>query len=102
MGFRKPCLKCNQLTTEGSYCKGCRPVRIESPERKAKKAALYNSDYRRQAKLIKQTATHCHICGKLFAWGDAIEADHIFPSQVDGPLAPAHRACNRRKGNTTT
>jgi hypothetical protein len=75
---------------------------VDSPERKAKKAALYNNDYRKHAKLIKQTATHCHICNKPFAWGDTVEADHLFPGQIDSPLLPAHRECNRIKGNTTT
>jgi hypothetical protein len=99
MGFRKPCLKCNQLTTDGSYCRACRPVRVESPERRARKAQLYNSDYRRQAKQLKATATHCHICNRAFEYGDRVEADHLIPGEKNSPLAPSHRVCNQRRGN---
>lgn len=99
MGFAKPCLKCNQLTRGGSYCDGCRPIRVDSPERKAKKQALYGGNYRRRARAVKTSAIACHICRQLFKDGDRIEADHLIPGNPDSPLAPAHRECNQRRGN---
>ena len=97
MPFNKPCLKCGQLT-RASYCDGCRPVKVDSPERKARKQQKYGGDYRRRAQAVKATATHCHICNQPFQHGDQIEADHILPTP-DSPLAPAHRQCNRKKSN---
>ena len=100
MPFKKPCLKCNRITTGNSYCDNCKPHKPDSPQRKAKKAALYGGDYRRRANAIKATATHCHICNKLFEYGDRVEADHIYPELGhESPLAPAHRHCNQKRGN---
>lgn len=62
------------------------------------KAKLYNSKYRKQAKLIRETATHCHLCGQAFVEGDRVEADHLIPNDVESPVAPAHRLCNQRRG----
>jgi len=98
MPFNKPCLKCGQLT-RASYCDGCRPVKVDSPERKAKKQALYGGDYRRRARAVKSSATHCHLCNKPFEYGDRVEADHLIPGDPDSPLAPAHRICNQRRGD---
>ena len=100
MPFNSPCLRCGILIRGASYCGGCRPRKVDSPERKAKKQAKYGGDYRRRANAIKSAATHCHLCNKPFQWGDTIEADHLFPEQPDSPLAPAHRECNRKRGNT--
>ena len=99
MAFNSPCLKCGTLVRGSSYCGGCRPIRVDSPERKAKKRELYNADYRKLRKQIKSQATHCHLCGQAFEYGDSIEADHLIAGQPDSPLAPAHRECNRKRGN---
>jgi len=101
MPFAKPCLKCNKITRDGSYCGGCRPYRPPTPERTAKKNFLYGGRYKANARATKATATHCHLCGKAFQLGDTIEADHIYPELgSDSPLAPAHRKCNSSRGNT--
>ena len=99
MPFNSPCLTCGKLTRGNSYCGGCKPIRVDSPERKAKKRELYNADYRRRAKQIKAVATHCHLCGGVFQYGDRVEADHLIPGDPGSPLAPAHRKCNQRRGN---
>ncbi len=66
-------------------------------------------EYRRAAANLKRTATICHLCGREIdtslptlhpmAW----TADHLIPiaagGHVLGPLAPAHRSCNSRKGD---
>ena len=102
MPFNKPCLKCGELTREKTYCQGCRPIRVDSPERKAKKQQLYNNDYRKLAKLVRANAIACHLCGIPFQDGDKVEADHVIAGDPYSPLAPAHRLCNQRKGNKTT
>lgn len=74
-------------------------MRVDSPERKEKKKLLYGNNYRTRARAMKAQATHCHLCGKAFEFGDNIEADHLIAGHPDSPLAPAHRECNRRRGN---
>lgn len=101
MPFQKPCLKCGQLTRASSYCVGCAPAKVETPERKAKKRYLYGGDYRKRATQVKQQATNCYLCGKEFTINDRVEADHVFPELGhESPLAPAHRKCNQQRGNT--
>ena len=99
MPFTIPCLTCGQLTRAGSYCTEHKPKKQDSPERKAKKQALYGGDYRRRARAVKSSATHCHLCNKPFEYGDSIEADHLIPGDPNSPLAPAHRLCNQKRGN---
>ena len=109
--FPQPCSVCGALTKGASRCEphdaqykanrnrsaGARAV--ARADRSSYKSRLYNSQYRKDAKLIRDTATHCHICRQAFVEGDKIEADHIIPGDIGGPLAPAHRLCNQRRGS---
>jgi hypothetical protein len=106
--FPKPCLKCKAIfTARSEYCDTCRlerkpreqKPRVYSAERKIKKALLYDGGYRARAKVVRETATHCHICLKAFTDRKEIQADHLVPGNPDSPLAPAHRTCNASKGN---
>jgi len=118
--FPQPCSVCGALTKGASRCEphdaqyranrnrsaGARAVArqeikkrgVGPADRSSYKSKLYNSQYRKDAKLIRDTATHCHICKQAFTEGDKIEADHIIPGDIGGPLAPAHRPCNQRRG----
>ena len=105
--FNQPCNGCGVLSKNGPLCEICsaerkrkrEQSRQRTPERYAKKAKLYNYAYRQAARRVKEEATHCHICGRIFVQGDRVEADHLIPGLIDGPLAAAHRACNQRRGN---
>jgi 5-methylcytosine-specific restriction endonuclease McrA len=106
--FPKPCLKCKALfKARSEYCDACRlerkpreqKPRAYSPERKIKKSILYGSNYRGRAKVVRDSATYCHICLKPFLDRTEIQADHLIPGNPDSPLAAAHRVCNARKGN---
>ncbi len=106
--FPKPCLKCKALfKARSEYCEACRlerkprapTPRIESAERKQKKRLLYGGDYKARSQIVRESATHCHICKKEFTDRREIQADHLVPGNPDSPLAPAHRTCNARKGN---
>lgn len=106
MKFNQPCLDCGRLSPATRCPEHQRAYnqrqaeRYETAERKEKKRNLYNSQYRKQAKLIKAIATHCHLCGKPFTPNDQIDADHLFPELGNlSPLAPAHASCNRSRGN---
>lgn len=109
--FPQPCSVCGTLTKGASRCdvhekeyianrnrsRGARAT--ADPARQARKAQLYNYAYRQEAKRIRDTATHCHICRQAFVEGDKIEADHLIAGVADSPLAPAHRRCNQSRGD---
>ena len=103
--FAKPCVKCGTLNKTGaSLCGGCESLALArkeaNPDRRAKKRFLYGGDYSRKAQTIRQTATHCYLCGEAFQPGDKIEADHLIPALGNkSPLGGAHPHCNREKGN---
>ena len=108
--FPQPCSECGKLTAGSARCdqhereyqarrNRSQGDRANNPQRLARKSQLYNHAYRQEAKRIKETATHCHICRQAFVEGDKIEADHLFAGVADSPLAPAHRRCNQSRGN---
>lgn len=104
-GFRKPCLRCGELSYE-NYCEIHRELkaaelrqRLATLPKRTDKSKLYGGDYRKRAKEVKEKSTHCHICHKPATPGDPFEADHIIPGDPNSPLAAAHRSCNRSKGN---
>jgi hypothetical protein len=106
--FPKPCLKCKAIfTARSEYCEACRlerkpreqKPRVYSPERKLRKRLLYNAEYQRRARGVRESATHCHICLKAFVDRKDIQADHLVPGDPSSPLAAAHRFCNASKGN---
>ena len=104
MRFDRPCLDCGRLT-KGNRCPqhqqiadGKRNQRW-SEIKKTRKQQLYGTEYRKRAKEVKASATHCHLCLKPFQHEDRIEADHILPGDPSSPLAAAHRECNQKRGD---
>ena len=106
--FNTPCLDCGQLSKAGSRCEVCASNRKReafarlsqnTEARREKKKLLYNSDYRRRAKQVRENATHCHLCGEGYRPTDPFEADHLLPGDPNSPLAPAHRSCNQKRGD---
>lgn len=103
--FLKPCLDCGELS-KGSRCPthqaridAIRERERDTPERREKKRLLYNSDYKKRAKIVRETATNCHLCGGGIRLEDPFEADHLVPGNPASPLAAAHRSCNQQRGN---
>jgi hypothetical protein len=90
MPIRRPCINCNQLTERITRCDTCQQHHDH----------LYNSDYRRQAKIIRQTATSCWLCGEGARDHDPWQADHVLPGDSRSPLRAAHRSCNIRRSNS--
>lgn len=102
--FNRPCLDCGKLS-RGSRCPEhqaivdkAREARI-SPARRAKKKALYGGDYRARRRAVLANATNCYLCGGPATLENPLEADHIIPGDPSSPLLPAHRRCNRSKGD---
>ena len=96
--MKRVCLRCGILTDHGSYCQACsmEAERIRSKERGSRH---YTGDYRARAKVVRETATECHICHEGARPSDPWTADHLIPGDPDSPLLPAHRSCNSRRGN---
>lgn len=104
MKFPKPCLDCGTLTTGNNYCLRHQTAReTAEAERQNKRKAgrgLYRSpEYKRIARLYRDTATICHLCGQGRRLDDPMTADHIIAGDPNSPLAPAHRSCNSSRGN---
>jgi hypothetical protein len=104
--FMQPCSKCGALSRGASLCETHRIEQSKARDRRRartvdteRKSKLYNYAYRKEAKAIKETATHCHICREPFLEGDKIEADHLIAGMIGSPLAAAHRLCNQQRGN---
>jgi hypothetical protein len=94
---RRPCLDCGALIPRGSRCADCQ--RPREAARNARRTH-YAGDYRARAKAVRESAVVCWLCGEGAREGDPWQADHVVPGAPDSPLAPAHRACNARRGAT--
>jgi hypothetical protein len=82
--MRRPCLGCGDLIPSGSRCPACSVDR-------------YSGDYAARAKVVREGATACWLCGEGSRRDDPWQADHM-TSSPDSPLMPAHRSCNARRG----
>ncbi len=100
MAFKKPCLDCGQLSY-GSRCDDHerRIQQLRDIKRAGKKKVLYNSEYRKQAAIVRATAIQCHICGDGARLTDPWQADHLDPGNPASALAAAHRSCNASRGD---
>ena len=105
MPFQKPCIMCGKLSPDAT-CKQCHlkkerardRVRDADPARRIKKATLYDSQYRKQAALLKTRGGICYLCGEVVPPGTG-QADHIDAGNPDSPLAITHSFCNQSRGN---
>lgn len=107
MKFKRPCIDCGELGEPGQSRCPRHQTRIDelnAMRRQTVKRTTnqYGGAYARLAKIIRQTALTCHICGEGARFDDPWEADHLNPSTPVTQLtdlAPAHRSCNQRRGN---
>lgn len=97
--FPIPCLDCGQLTTYANRCQTHEAIQIAKREAKKDKSH-YSGDYKKRAKLVRDAAEICWICGQGEIANDPWTADHYYAGNPDSPLLPAHRSCNSRRGNS--
>ena len=102
--FPKPCLVCGVLTKGLSRCEVHQAEwqtveNLRLKEMKARRPNLYDANYRRKAKVVRESAIYCHLCGEPGRMNDPFTADHIIAGDKESPLAPAHRSCNSRRGS---
>jgi 5-methylcytosine-specific restriction protein A len=102
--FPKPCLICGTLTQGLSRCtthqaewQAVENIRLK--EMKARRPNLYDANYRKKAKIVREQGVYCHLCGEPARPNDPFTADHIIAGDKESPLAAAHRSCNSRRGN---
>ena len=100
MPLPRPCLDCGKPSS-GSRCAPCNTKRNAGKEatRNPNRKALYDNDYRKAAKLVRDTATVCWVCGEGPRPTDPWQADHVRGGDPSSPLLPAHRSCNARRAN---
>ena len=92
------CLSCGSLTSNGSRCISCH-TRHETRRTSKRIRPHYNSEYKRRAKVVRDSAIICWICGEGAKAADPWTADHLVPADPNTVLLPAHRSCNSRRGN---
>jgi Terminase large subunit, endonuclease domain len=89
----RPCLGCQRLIATGSRCSRCASAYEVSSGRRARKAARYDSTYRRaRAAWAPIVAAGGVRCG--FPIVGRFDLDHV-PS---GELQPSHETCDRSAG----
>ena len=90
------CLDCKRITPRQTRCEEC--DRMRQQHRNASRTHLHGS-YKREAKRVRDSASHCWLCGEGPRLDDPFTADHVVASDPHSPLMPAHRSCNSRRGN---
>lgn len=103
--FPKPCIRCGKLSLNNLCDEHLAQKKATASARGAVRKSQtnqYGGAYRRLAKIVRDTAEFCHICGKGYKPNDPFEADHLTPGievvSID-QLAPAHRSCNIARSN---
>lgn len=96
----RPCLVCG-TPGPGSRCPTCQPERTRQPDTRKRGTRHYTAEYRRRAKIIREQATHCWVCGGGPRENDPFQADHLVPGDATPGtvLLPAHRSCNVAREN---
>ena len=99
MPFAKPCLDCGELTRNGNRCPSHQGIINAKVNARKAERIHYKGDYSARAKAVRDTATHCWLCGEPARVGDPWTADHVYPGDPASPLMPAHKSCNSSRGN---
>ena len=103
--FPKPCLDCGVLTKGSNRCDEHENLvqKLHNAKRDLvkKQTGQYSGSYRARAKLVRETALVCHLCGDGARADDSWVADHANPAEFGDTalLLPAHKSCNERRGN---
>jgi hypothetical protein len=101
--FARPCVVCGKLSKNGSYCEVCDQPRQEAEKQRQsarkRNRPQYSGDYKRRAKIVRDSAVICHLCNEGARPNDPWHADHLIPGDINSPLAPAHKSCNESRGN---
>lgn len=101
--FPRPCTDCGRLTSGGNLCdvhQKALDLVLDLKRRERKLASgQYSGSYKARAKLVRESAVVCHLCGGGFRLDDPWQADHVVPGDPDSVLLPAHRSCNASRGN---
>jgi hypothetical protein len=99
MAFPKPCIECGVLTSGGTRCDKHQTIIDAKVNQRKAQRVHYKRGYQVRAKLVRQNATHCWICGDGPRAYDPFQADHVQAGNPESELLPAHRSCNAKRGN---
>lgn len=99
---------CPETAERSAYCRAHRLPRDRARDRArgTPTARGYGPAYQRARARILDGATVCELCGRPPTAKDPLTADHVLPlpgrRDTVGPLRPAHRSCNSRRGARTS
>lgn len=96
-GVKRVCLGCGTLTPYGSRCEPCQAAKDREIEARRGTRPHYAGDYRKRAKIVRESALVCACCGKAPTPEDPMQADHVREGDPGSPLQPLLRSCNIRK-----
>lgn len=91
----RPCVACGATTTIGDYC----DTHAGYGTGRDRNRPHYTGDYQTRAKRVRDTATHCAICGGGPRKNDPWTAHHIIAGDPRSELVPAHKSCNESVGD---
>ena len=94
--IHRPCIQCGELVRNKTRCVECERQRQSA---RNQSRLHYKGDYAKRARLVRETALICAICGQPSRPNDPFTADHIVPGEPGSLLRAAHRSCNSARGN---
>jgi hypothetical protein len=99
--MKQPCMGCGQ-PINGTRCVTCQTKHNKERPKRRGRGKGYDYEYKRNARIVRDNARICWICGEGRKDDDPWQADHLIPladGGVRSPLAAAHRSCNIRRSN---
>jgi hypothetical protein len=80
-------------------CPTCQAAYDQAQDQQRPPRPHYAGDYRKRAKIVRDNAVACWICGGGYRDADPWQADHVEQGEVTSLLLPAHRSCNIVRSN---
>lgn len=86
----RPCLTCNELTTNGSYC----------PKHSTTTARGYGTSWQKISRLVIAEEGQCRDCGTTGEPGNPLTCDHVVPKALGGTDDRWNLVCRCRRHNS--
>lgn len=87
----RPCLRCSELTTNGSLCDECGTTTARG----------YGSEWRKLSQRVIREEGCCRDCGTTGLPGNPLTCDHIIPKAMGGTDERGNLCCRCRRHNSS-